>query len=250
MSPLLLPLPDCLATVAHPLCSLGWPSLPADTQGAPRPVVNSKGKRRRPGTKTLAQVLKSDDDLFVDFIAKCLIWDPERRLKPQPALRHPWLAKQRARASLQSPAPSVTGRIMNSASSLASPAIKSRSHETPKKVRRSPLYTAIQPFRRTRADCSSCPKQTTSTLSIGAPTPLSARVRTTIGGPSSSSNAASSSLSTPKGQGGHALDSSVSSTSSYRQRLTGHASLSSTSSARNLANAYGVSPFSSLTTFV
>jgi len=114
-------------------------SLPArsDTQGAPRPVVNSKGKRRRPGTKTLAQVLKSDDDLFVDFIAKCLIWDPERRLKPQPALRHPWLVKQRAR-SLQSPAPSVAGRILNSASSLASPALKSRTHETPKKVSLSP----------------------------------------------------------------------------------------------------------------
>ena len=110
-----------------------------DTQGAPRPVVNSKGKRRRPGTKTLAQVLKSDDDLFVDFIAKCLIWDPERRLKPQPALRHPWLAKQRARASLQSPAPSMTGRILNSASNLTSPASKSRTHETPKKVRLSLL---------------------------------------------------------------------------------------------------------------
>ncbi|KAL8286436.1 hypothetical protein RQP46_004453 [Phenoliferia psychrophenolica] len=58
-----------------------------DSTGAPRPVVNSKGRRRRPGTKTLAQVLKSDDELFVDFIAKCLTWDPDRRLKPEPALR-------------------------------------------------------------------------------------------------------------------------------------------------------------------
>jgi dual specificity tyrosine-phosphorylation-regulated kinase 2/3/4 len=58
-----------------------------DSTGAPRPVVNSKGRRRRPGTKTLAQVLKSDDELFVDFIAKCLDWSPERRLKPEPALR-------------------------------------------------------------------------------------------------------------------------------------------------------------------
>lgn len=59
----------------------------SDSTGAPRPVVNSKGRRRRPGTKTLAQVLKSDDELFVDFIAKCLTWDPDRRLKPDPALR-------------------------------------------------------------------------------------------------------------------------------------------------------------------
>lgn len=70
-----------LLSVAH-LFFIG-----ADSTGAPRPVVNSKGRRRRPGTKTLAQVLKSDDELFVDFIAKCLTWDPDRRLKPEPALR-------------------------------------------------------------------------------------------------------------------------------------------------------------------
>ncbi|CDW99499.1 hypothetical protein [Sporisorium scitamineum] len=62
-----------------------------DSTGQPRPVVNSKGKRRRPSSKTLAQALKSDDELFVDFIAKCLIWDPERRIKPDPAMRHPWI---------------------------------------------------------------------------------------------------------------------------------------------------------------
>jgi hypothetical protein len=50
-----------------------------DSTGAPRPVVNSKGRRRRPASKSLAQVLKCDDDLFVDFIAKCLIYDPDRR---------------------------------------------------------------------------------------------------------------------------------------------------------------------------
>ncbi|KAH8924443.1 kinase-like protein [Atractiella rhizophila] len=58
-----------------------------DPSGAPRPFVNSKGRRRRPASKTLAQVLKCDDELFVDFIAKCLAWDPDRRLKPDPAFR-------------------------------------------------------------------------------------------------------------------------------------------------------------------
>jgi dual specificity tyrosine-phosphorylation-regulated kinase 2/3/4 len=50
-----------------------------DSMGAPRPVVNSKGRRRRPGAKTLAQVLKCDDEDFVDFIEKCLTFDPDRR---------------------------------------------------------------------------------------------------------------------------------------------------------------------------
>lgn len=53
----------------------------SDSTGAPRPVVDSKGRRRRPGAKSLTSVLKCDDELFIDFIAKCLTWDPDRRLK-------------------------------------------------------------------------------------------------------------------------------------------------------------------------
>nr|ODO04173.1 CMGC/DYRK/DYRK2 protein kinase [Cryptococcus depauperatus CBS 7855] len=68
-----------------------------DATGAPRPFVNAKGRRRRPGTKTLANVLKCDDELFVDFIARCLTWDPDKRMKPQPAMRHPWILAGRKR---------------------------------------------------------------------------------------------------------------------------------------------------------
>jgi dual specificity tyrosine-phosphorylation-regulated kinase 2/3/4 len=67
-------------------------------------VTNSKGKRRRPGSKNLSAVLKCDDALFVDFIAKCLIWDPERRLKPFNAMHHPWIvAGKKAKAANASP---------------------------------------------------------------------------------------------------------------------------------------------------
>ncbi|SNX87041.1 related to putative dual specificity protein kinase pom1 [Melanopsichium pennsylvanicum] len=71
-----------------------------DSTGQLRPVVNSKGKRRRPGSKTLAQALKSDDELFVDFIGKCLIWDPERRLKPDAAMRHSWIVQGKRLAAV------------------------------------------------------------------------------------------------------------------------------------------------------
>ncbi|SPO30661.1 related to putative dual specificity protein kinase pom1 [Ustilago trichophora] len=80
-----------------------------DSTGQPRPVVNSKGKRRRPSSKTLAQALKSDDELFVDFIAKCLIWDPERRLKPDPAMRHPWIQQGKRLAA-------AVGQVLSEAS--------------------------------------------------------------------------------------------------------------------------------------
>lgn len=107
----------------------------ADQTGAPRPVTNSKGRRRRPGSKTLQQVLRCDDDLFVDFIAKCLVWDPERRLKPQAALRHSYISGGK-RAKLTSPQPSASSSkaLLNSASSSFSSNRTNKSiTETPKK---------------------------------------------------------------------------------------------------------------------
>lgn len=128
----------------------------ADPSGAPRPVVNSKGRRRRPGTKSLQQVLRCNDEDFVDFIAKCLVWDPERRIKPQAALRHPFVTGGRR------PKTPPTSKANASSSSLS-----------------------------TRSKIASTPKKS----QISAPTPLTARSSRTNGGvpttPSSSSNHAS-----------------------------------------------------------
>lgn len=59
-----------------------------DSLGKPRLTVSSKGRRRRPSSKTLSQVLKCDDEAFLDFITRCLRWDPDRRLKPDEACHH------------------------------------------------------------------------------------------------------------------------------------------------------------------
>ena len=71
-----------------------------DSTGAPRPVVTSRGRRRRPNSKTLASAVRSQDELFLDFIARCLTWDPERRLRADAALRHPWFQQRGADAAL------------------------------------------------------------------------------------------------------------------------------------------------------
>jgi dual specificity tyrosine-phosphorylation-regulated kinase 2/3/4 len=127
----------------------------SETNGAPRVVVNSKGRRRRPGSKTLQQVLKCNDEDFVDFISKCLVWDPERRMKPQAALRHPFVTAGRR--------PKATLTIASSKSTASSSSLNnSRSKhpiETPKKSM------------------------------ISAPTPLTARSsRTAVGGPTTPSS--------------------------------------------------------------
>lgn len=59
-----------------------------DSLGKPRLSVSSKGKRRRPSSKTLQQALKCDDEAFLDFLSGCLRWDPERRMKPDEATHH------------------------------------------------------------------------------------------------------------------------------------------------------------------
>ncbi len=62
-----------------------------DSMGKPRLTVSSKGRRRRPSSKTLQQVLKCDDEPFLDFLSRCLRWDPDRRLKPDEAIRHEFI---------------------------------------------------------------------------------------------------------------------------------------------------------------
>ncbi|KAJ3072299.1 Dual specificity tyrosine-phosphorylation-regulated kinase [Podochytrium sp. JEL0797] len=59
--------------------------------GQPRSHTDSKGHKRRPGSKSLRDVLRTSDVVFLDFLEKCLEWDPELRMKPEEALRHEWL---------------------------------------------------------------------------------------------------------------------------------------------------------------
>ena len=118
----------------------------ADSTGAPRPVVSPKGKRRRPGTKTLAQALKCDDESFVSFVAGCLMYDPERRLselhhcrsndamvpyhdlifpfsrlsypEPDQAFKHPFILSGRRRHMSSSPLPVTPTRTLPSSRPL------------------------------------------------------------------------------------------------------------------------------------
>ena len=66
-----------------------------DSMGKPRLTVSSKGRRRRPSSKTLQQALKCDDDSFLDFVACCLRWDPDRRMRPDDAIYHEFITGRR-----------------------------------------------------------------------------------------------------------------------------------------------------------
>lgn len=62
-----------------------------DDDYSPLVTPNSKGKIRKPSTKSLEKMMNSDDPAFVDFIDKCLEWKPEKRLAPEQGFQHPWI---------------------------------------------------------------------------------------------------------------------------------------------------------------
>ena len=97
-----------------------------DSLGKPRVTVSSKGKRRRPSSKTLAQALKCDDEMFLDFIARCLRWDPDRRMKPDEAILHDFVTGAKTPSRTQS---------QNTSSVTASPAKRLISAQTSSRTR-------------------------------------------------------------------------------------------------------------------
>ncbi|KAL3282774.1 hypothetical protein HHI36_005941 [Cryptolaemus montrouzieri] len=62
-----------------------------DSQGNPRCVTNSKGHKRKPGSKTLQIALRCNDHTFIDFLSGCLQWNPKKRMTPDEALGHSWI---------------------------------------------------------------------------------------------------------------------------------------------------------------
>ena len=81
--------------------SKGYPRYCSVTTLPDGTTVLNGGRSRRgktrgpPGSKNLVTALKGcDDQLFNDFMRKCLEWDPSVRMSPAQALRHAWLRRR------------------------------------------------------------------------------------------------------------------------------------------------------------
>lgn len=81
--------------------SKGYPRYCSVTNGADGTTVFSGGRSRRgkyrgpPASKEISKALKvCDDPLFIDFLQRCLEWDPAARMTPPQALRHGWLRRK------------------------------------------------------------------------------------------------------------------------------------------------------------
>jgi len=84
------------------ISSKGYPRYCTTTTLSDGSVVLNAGRSRRgkcrgpPASKDWSTALKNcDDPDFVDFVKKCLEWDPSLRMNPFSGLRHQWLTRRR-----------------------------------------------------------------------------------------------------------------------------------------------------------
>ncbi|XP_077295378.1 dual-specificity tyrosine phosphorylation-regulated kinase 2, partial [Arctopsyche grandis] len=80
-----------------------------DSKGNPRCIINSKGRKRKPGSKMLSTVIRCEDTLFIDFIGKCLEWDPKKRITPDQASKHEWVQTSQVKTPCSQQPPSPLG---------------------------------------------------------------------------------------------------------------------------------------------
>jgi len=104
-----------------------------DSMGKPRLTVSSKGRRRRPSSKTLQQAIKCDDEAFLDFLSRCLRWDPDRRLKPDEAIHHEFITGRKSsvplpRASARDSSPMKRHNTISTPRPLPEPPAASKSN--------------------------------------------------------------------------------------------------------------------------
>uniref|UniRef100_A0A7N5P083 dual-specificity kinase n=1 Tax=Ailuropoda melanoleuca TaxID=9646 RepID=A0A7N5P083_AILME len=66
-----------------------------DSKGFPKNMTNNRGKKRYPDSKDLTMVLKTCDTSFLDFLRRCLVWEPSLRMTPDQALKHAWIHEPR-----------------------------------------------------------------------------------------------------------------------------------------------------------
>ncbi|XP_061418950.1 dual specificity tyrosine-phosphorylation-regulated kinase 2-like isoform X1 [Lethenteron reissneri] len=102
--------------------SLGHPRYCTITTLPGGSVVLNGGRTRRgkmrgpPSSRDWTTALKGcDDHLFIDFLKKCLDWDPATRLTPSQALKHPWLRRRPLNptaAATPMPAPALTEKTV------------------------------------------------------------------------------------------------------------------------------------------
>jgi len=113
------------------ISSKGYPRYCSQTQMPDGTVILNGGRSRRgkvrgpPGSKEWSSALKGcEDSLFIDFLRRCLVWDPNERMTPAQALRHTWLRRRLPR--------NEAGSTRNTPAKVSNSSATSSSQKSPK----------------------------------------------------------------------------------------------------------------------
>jgi len=112
-----------------------------EANGTPKLFTNSKGKKRRPGSISLATVLRCRDSSFLDFITQCLQWDPEKRMTPSQGLKHEFITKLNKKVSSDNATTSIDNSNNKSISTNSS--LSTYSNSTNSNLKKSKVSTPI-----------------------------------------------------------------------------------------------------------
>lgn len=158
-----------------------------DSALKPRVTVSSKGRRRRPSSKTLSGALKCDDEAFLDFLVQCLRWDPDKRLRPDQALSHPFITNEpmrRERPRVKTAA-STNGTVTTGGTSaspikripIANSAITNTSASSATTVNHTPIRSRPLPETPAVGSKISAPNISATPASANGPTRLTSTLR-------------------------------------------------------------------------
>jgi len=70
-----------------------------DSKGVPRNMNTKLFKKRRPGSRPISSILKTSEANFIDFIKRCLEWDPAQRMNAEDAMKHPWMIEAKKKSA-------------------------------------------------------------------------------------------------------------------------------------------------------
>ena len=127
--------------------SKGHPRYCTVAQNPDGSISYSGGRSRRgkyrgpPQSKDLNRALRGCDDvLFLDFLQRCLEWDPSTRMTPPQALRHGWLRRRLPKAPIDATGNSLSqGSQMTSHYAPTGTSVKATSTRKPRQLTISPM---------------------------------------------------------------------------------------------------------------
>lgn len=71
--------------------------------GRPLKTTDRKGRTHPVGSRALRDACRTTNPEFLDFVSRCLTWDPADRMTPLEALEHPWLVAMEPPKAFSSP---------------------------------------------------------------------------------------------------------------------------------------------------